>query len=284
MWSPIVRQWAPVRKLPNGKVSWIVGPWEFAQELTKSWRTYPSIPYFCLLIKAVLNPNFWIPCGGMLQVRSLLSIHQPYSMRLECFNMLFAQQIVTRCVKNCKEVNGKSHEIWVWEVEYWEATANLESARSAPLPHRGAVALLQQLRHHAVRENVAGPPVIKGHGIFLRNLKLEDLWTGSRDPLWLRKWREHQTWPSYSVILNSLYFFNFEKPTGFRQSAEKGTFLCSQFERWPLKSTGVHNRRCTNSFRLPQKTPPCCNVRSSLAMQSSVPVKRLGIGRWPGKF
>lgn len=119
---------------------------------------------------------------------------------------------------------------------------------------------------------------------FLRNLKLEDLWTGSRDPLWLRKWREHQTWPSYSVILNSLYFFNFEKPTGFRQSAEKGTFLCSQFERWPLKSTGVHNRRCTNSFRLPQKTPPCCNVRSSLAMQSSVPVKRLGIGRWPGKF
>jgi len=89
--------------------------------------------------------------------------------------MLFAQQIVTRCVKNCKEVNGKSHEIWVWEVEYWEATANLESARSAPLPHRGAVALLQQLRHHAVRENVAGPPVIKGHGIFLRNLKLEDL-------------------------------------------------------------------------------------------------------------
>ena len=32
------------------------------------------------------------------------------------------------------------------------------------------------------------------------------------------------------------------------------------------------------------KTPPCCNVRSSLAMQSSVPVKRLGIGRWPGKF
>ena len=104
MWSPIVRQWAPVRKLPNGKVSWIVGPWEFAQELTKSGRKYPSIPYFCLLIKAVLNPNFWIPCGGMLQVRSLLSIHQPYSMRLECFNMLFAQEIVTSCVKNFKEM------------------------------------------------------------------------------------------------------------------------------------------------------------------------------------
>lgn len=172
MWSPIVRQWAPVRKLPNGKVSWIVGPWEFAQELTKSWRKYPSIPYFCLLIKAVLNPNFWIPCGGMLQVRSLLSIHQPYSMRLECFNiMLFAQEIVTSCVKNFKEVNGKSYEIWVWEFEYWAATANLESATSAPLPHRGAVALLQQLRHHAVRENVAGPPVIKGHGIFLKKFK-----------------------------------------------------------------------------------------------------------------
>ena len=68
-------------------------------------------------------------------------------------------------LKNFKEVNGKSYEIWVWEVECWEATANLESATSAPLPHRGAVALLQQLRHHAVRENVAGPPAIKGHGI-----------------------------------------------------------------------------------------------------------------------
>lgn len=80
--------------------------------------------------------------------------------------MLFAQQIVTSCVKHFKGVNGKSYEIWVWEFEYWEATANLESATSAPLPHQGAVALLQQLRHHAVRENVAGPPEIKGHGIF----------------------------------------------------------------------------------------------------------------------
>ena len=76
------------------------------------------------------------------------------------------------CATNCnqlckvKEVNSKSHEIWVWEFKYWEAAsaANLASA-TAPLPHQGAVALLQQLRHHAVRENVAGPPGIKGHGI-----------------------------------------------------------------------------------------------------------------------
>ncbi len=93
---------------------------------------------------------------------------------------------------------------------------------------------------------------------FLRNFKVEDFWTGSRDLLWVRKWRESQIWPSYSVVF--CIFLERWKATWLGVGRLLGnpdrkvyTFLHSQFERWPLKSTGVHNRRSPNSFRLPQK-------------------------------
>lgn len=137
--------------------------------LHKSWPKVEEhfLQFLILSIdQSCFTPNFWISSAGDIASRISGVIRQRYSMRNECFNiMLFAQQIVTSCLKNFKEVNRKSHGTWLWEFEYWETTANLEFATSAPLPHQGAVALLQQLRHHAVRENVAGPPAIKGHGI-----------------------------------------------------------------------------------------------------------------------
>ena len=114
-------------------------------------------------------------------------------------------------------MNRESHEIWVWEFKYWEAasaTTNLASAISASLPHQGAVALLQQLRHHAVRENVAGPPGVLGHGISYEISKRRI--SEPDQEIRFEYENEENIKFGHHIQSYSIYFLNVEKPPGFQ--------------------------------------------------------------------